>query len=134
MLSLRLKESLLYIVFGVFTVLINMASFFLFYDILGYNELVANVYSWIFAVAFAFFTNKVYVFESLSRSINEAVLQFIMFISSRLATLFIEEVVLFIFITMLNYSVIIIKVFAQLLVIVLNYILSKKIVFKREDS
>ena len=131
---MRLKESLLYIVFGVFTVLINMASFFLFYDILGYNELVANVYSWIFAVAFAFFTNKVYVFESLSRSINEAVLQFIMFISSRLATLFIEEVVLFIFITMLNYSVIIIKVFAQLLVIVLNYILSKKIVFKREDS
>lgn len=110
-----------------------MVSFFFFYNIWGYNELIANVCSWIFAVVFAFITNKVYVFESLNKSINEAVLQFIMFVSSRLATLFIEEVVLFIFITMLNYYVVIIKVLAQILVILLNYIFSKKFVFKGEE-
>ena len=124
------KESLLYIVFGIFTVIISVVSFFAFYEFLNFNELIANVYSWIFAVVFAFITNKIYVFKSCDYSINITIMQFFMFVSSRLLTLLLEEVILFIFVSMLLYSALPVKCFAQILVIIVNYILSKKVIFK----
>ena len=128
--ELDYKESLLYIVFGIFTVIISVVSFFAFYEFLNFNELIANVYSWIFAVVFAFITNKIYVFKSYDCSINITIMQFFMFVSSRLLTLLLEEVILFIFVSMLLYSALPVKCFAQILVIIVNYILSKKVIFK----
>ena len=62
----RLRELFWYGVFGVLTTIINMAAFWLFSDVLSVHYMVANVIAWVIAVAFAYVTNKLWVFESKS--------------------------------------------------------------------
>ena len=58
------KETILYLFFGVLTTLINYVSFFLFYNVMQINELIANTIAFIFSLIFAFVVNKLFVFES----------------------------------------------------------------------
>ena len=62
----RFRELFWYGVFGVLTTIINMAAFWLFSDVLSVHYMVANVIAWAIVVAFAYVTNKLWVFESKS--------------------------------------------------------------------
>ena len=125
------KEIILYIFFGGLATIICIGSFALFTSLLGINELIANVFSWIITVLFAFFTNQIWVFNAKKSKKKNTLNQIFSFYCGRLFTLGVEELILFIFITKLKLSAIVIKICAQFIVIVLNYVISKYFVFKK---
>ena len=124
------KEVLLYLFFGGLTFCVSIASYAYFNLALNFNELIANVFSWILAVTFAYITNKIWVFRAPVFTESEFIKQILSFFGGRLVTLGVEEAILFIFITCFNLNSMIVKVVAQIIVIVLNYVISKLWVFK----
>lgn len=130
-LFLKYKEVISYLFFGGCTFLISIISFYFFNKILFFNEHLANVISWILAVSFAFVTNKLFVFESKNKEKSVVLKELISFVLARLFTLGIEEVILYIGFNLLNIDAFIIKIVAQIVVIVSNYFLSKLIIFKK---
>ena len=132
-LYLKNKELINYLIFGVLTTIVSLAiyyiSVFTFLNPKNPVELqIANILSWIAGVTFAYFTNRKYVFESKNTNkIQEAT----KFVSSRLTTLFLDMLVMWLGVTVLHFNDKIIKIISQVLVIVGNYILSKLFVFKK---
>ena len=94
------------------------------------NELVANVFSWVIAVLFAYITNRTWVFEQVSPDTAGIVRELGKFLSGRIATLVVEEGILLVFITWLGFDSMVIKVAGQIVVIALNYVISKLFVFR----
>lgn len=128
----KYKEVLLYLFFGGLAFLVSIGSYGFCNISLGINELIANAISWILAVVFAFATNRIWVFQAPTNTFGDFVKQMAAFFSGRVVTFVIEEIILLIFITWLHLSSMPVKVVAQLVVIILNYIISKWFVFKKE--
>ncbi len=127
------KMVLMYIFFGGLTTLISIVSFAILDVSCNLNEHVANVISWIFAVSFAYVTNRIWVFQS--KSVGKNILKEIFsFFAGRLATIGIEEIILLVFVTWLNLNSVSIKIATQFVVLVLNYFISKIIVFKNKKE
>lgn len=126
----RHKEMLLYLFFGGAAFIISVASYAIANVGLGINELIANLLSWILAVLFAFFTNRTWVFRGKTDSWRAFWRQIFQFFMGRVVTLLIEETILLVFITWLRFESIPVKIMAQVVVIVLNYIISKLWIFK----
>lgn len=124
------QEVLLYLVFGGLTFLISVVTFSVLNVALGMNELTANILSWMIAVVFAFATNRAFVFTLSCEKNQNFWKQMVSFFEGRTVTLLVEEIILLIFVSVLQLPSIPIKVAAQVIVIVLNYIISKKIVFR----
>lgn len=127
------KEILLYLFFGGLTFLVSISSYAVFNIRIGWNALTANIASWILAVAFAYVTNRTWVFESSTDRGSNLIKEITGFVGGRIATLVIEELILFIFITEFEMNSILIKIVAQVVVIALNYVISK-FVFRPQKS
>ena len=109
--------------------MINIVFFWLATKIIP--PLPANIIVWIISVAFAFFTNRTWVFESHNHSIgNEAV----KFVCGRIGTLALEEAILWIGIDTLGINTFVVKVVGQIAVIIGNYVLSKWFVFMKPNQ
>jgi putative flippase GtrA len=128
----KYKEVLLYLFFGVLTTVVSIVTYAVFNIVFGINELIANVLSWILAVLFAFFTNRIWVFSAPTKTTMEFFKQMATFASGRLVTLAIEEIILLVFITILHFNSLVVKIVAQVVVIVLNYVISKLVVFRKK--
>lgn len=131
-LYLKYKEIINYLIFGVLTTIVSLTTYYLLvYTILNPNnpiELqIANIISWITCVTFAYITNRKYVFDSKNKNILKEMLKFY---SSRLTTLFLDMLFMYIFVSKFNFNDKIIKIILQVLITILNYILSKILVFK----
>ena len=126
----RHREVLLYVFFGGLTTVLSIGSFAWFYA-MGLNELVANVLSWILAVLFAYVTNSTWVFSAHPETMGERLRQMASFYGGRVATLAMEEAVLFLGITLLRGNAVAVKTLAQILVFVGNYVISKWLVFRK---
>lgn len=131
-LCIKYKEVLLYLIFGGLTTVVSLASFWVCTYPLRINVLISNVISWICAVTFAYFTNAKWVFEARPATRGEAFRQFVSFYAGRLATLGVEEAILLVFVTLLHGNEMIVKVIAQVVVVVLNYVVSKLFVFRKQ--
>lgn len=132
----KYKEIINYLIFGVLTTAVSLLTYYLLvFTILNPNnpiELqIANIISWITCVTFAYITNRIYVFNSKNKNLIKEALKFY---SSRLTTLFLDMTIMFIFVTKLNFNDKIIKIIVQILIIILNYILSKLLVFKNNKE
>ena len=123
------KEIILYLLFGGLTTVISIVTYIFFEVTFGMNELLANIFSWILAVLFAFVTNKIWVFHAPTDTLREFIKQIIVFFGGRVATLVVEEIILFVFVTLLTFPSVTVKVVAQVIVIVLNYVISKFWIF-----
>ena len=129
---LKHKEILLYLFFGGLAVLLNLGLFFLFNQVMGINELIANIICWVICVLFQFFTNRTWVFEAQkNNNKSDFIRQLVSFFGGRVFTLVIEEAILAIFITWLGFNSLIVNIIEQIITIVLNYIISKLFVFKQ---
>ncbi|MDD4027817.1 MAG: GtrA family protein, partial [Bacilli bacterium] len=126
---LKHEEMINYLIAGGLTTFISIFSYYLLRFIIN-DYYINTALSWIIAVTFAFIVNKVYVFKSKNEN---KLLEYIKFIGSRIATLLIELLLMFIFVKLLKINDMIVKIFIQVIVIVLNYILSKLYVFKKEN-
>ena len=125
-----LKELVLYTIFGNMTFVISIGAYALFNIVFGINELIANALAWGFAVFFSYVTNKKWVFKVSTPTKTAVLVQMFAFLSGRFFTLIIEELIIFIFITMLSYPSMWVKLTSQIIVVVLNYIISKLFVFR----
>lgn len=144
------REIITYIIFGALTTAVSFISYSLF--VLLFNALglwsvmvlgatlsvnLANLISWVCAVLFAFITNKLWVFESKSFEKSVALPEFVKFVSSRIATGVLEIVLVPFLIwiglsqSLLGIDGLIAKLIVTVLVIILNYILSKLLIFKK---
>lgn len=126
----KYKEVLMYLFFGGIAFFLNIGLFVLFCEMMNITELIANVICWVICVLFQFFTNRTWVFDGHVNSAGEFVKQMGSFFGGRIFTLVVEEVILAIFITWLGLNSTIVKLVAQVIVIVLNYVVSKLFVFK----
>ena len=128
------KEIINYLIIGVLTTIVSLVSYYLLtitiLDPLNVIELqIANIISWILSVLFAYVTNRKYVFASKNKNIKKEISKFV---SSRLTTLFIDMLLMALFVSILNFNDKVIKLIVQIIVIVLNYIFSKLFVFKEQ--
>ena len=127
----KYKEPLLYLFFGGLTTLLSIFLYWLFAHPLGLDPLVANIISWILCVAFAYVTNRTWVFADKAHDPKGILREAASFTAGRLATLGMEELVLWLGIEVLHIHDIAVKVVAQILVIVGNYVISKWVVFRK---
>lgn len=125
------KEVLLYLFFGGVTFFLNIFLFAVINYAFGISELINNMIGWVACVLFQFFTNRTWVFESRTSGTSGFLKQMADFFGGRLLTLAAEEVILAVFITWLQLNAMGVKVAAQVIVILLNYLLSKFWVFKK---
>ena len=144
----KYKEIILYVVFGVLTTLVNLVCFKIFDALLGERlYLVTNIISWIFAVVFAYVTNKLWVFESKSWKPSIAIKELISFFGARLFSLGVEELGLWLLIDVIGMSSLSFKIFTyelngnmiakiimQVIVVVINYVLSKLFIFRNNKN
>lgn len=122
------KSVLLYLLFGGLTTVVSIGTYALFLPVV--SPLIANIISWVAAVTFAYVTNRTWVFASKEKGL--AIIQeAFAFYGGRVFTLGLEEVVLYVFITLLFFPPLTVKVFAQVIVLILNYVISKLFVFKK---
>lgn len=124
------REIIAYIFFGGLTTLVSIGAFALFDLVLGVDPLIANVISWVLAVFFAYVTNRRWVFDSQAKGARSVSAEMASFFGGRLLTLGIEELIILVFITWLGMNDMVIKVIAQIVVMVSNYLISKLIVFR----
>ena len=125
-----LKEFILYAVFGTIAFIVSIGSYAFFNIGFGINELIANALAWVFAVLFSYVTNKKWVFKAPTQTRKAFFIQMFAFFSGRFMTLIIEEAIIFVFITLLKYPSMWVKLAAQVVVVILNYVISKLLVFR----
>lgn len=126
------KEVLLYLIFGFLTTVVNYLVYFPLHSGATMLASVANVIAWVAAVIFAFLTNKPFVFKSTDWSFRTVMPEFAKFVGARLGSLAVETLILLICVDILAWNGILMKVITSVLVVVLNYVTSKFIVFKKD--
>ena len=126
----KYKNFILYVGFGIITTAINIILYWLLYNILDVSNVPSNIIAWIGAVIFAFLTNKNLVFGSSSWDKKTVINELWKFFGARLATGGIDLLIMFLFVDIWQFNGLLIKIIANIVVIILNFILSKLIVFK----
>lgn len=128
------QEIINYLIFGVLTTIISLLTYYILTLTIitptnPYLLQLANIISWIASVTFAYITNRKYVFKSKN---NNKIKEISKFTISRIATLIMDMLTMFIGVTLLKKDDRIIKILSQIIVVISNYILSKILVFKKE--
>ena len=137
----KYREQLLYLIFGGLTTVIDWAiSFLLYYLWDGAMQSipalvhVADVIAWVAAVSFAFITNRIWVFESRKKGFLPIMGELVSFAGGRVLTLLLQEAIMAVFVTWLGLNKYVFRILAAILVIVLNYFISKLIVFRKKKD
>ena len=125
-------DILSYLIFGVLTTVVNYAVYLPIYNLLGLSAAVSNVIAWVAAVAFAFLTNKPFVFKSHDWSAKTVIPELTKFVSCRIASGAMETVILLLTVDLLGWNGNIWKLMTQVLVVILNYVTSKLVVFRKK--
>lgn len=128
---MKYKGIIKYLVFGVLTTLVNVIAYWLMYEILHADNVGSTIIAWIVAVVFAFVTNKLYVFDSKNWN-KDSIREIVQFFGCRLGTGIVELVMMYVFVDTLNFHGTFMKLVTNFVVIVLNYIASKLIIFKQK--
>jgi len=126
-LFMKYKEVLNYIIFGVLTTVVNWIVFQLCIEIFSINWSIANVIAWIFAVIFAYVTNRIIVFQSSSPHVIKELLLFVQF---RLVSLLLEMIIMFVLIEVFSFAPFASKIVTSVVVVIANYIFSKAVIFR----
>ncbi len=128
----KYKEGLLYLFFGGCTFFLALILFAIGVYWLNLGEITANNISWVICVAFAYITNRTWVFTEKSHTFKGIVREIFSFAAGRFLTLWMENAIIWLFIDILGIGVILTKIVGQIVVIVSNYFLSKFIIFKKD--
>ena len=127
----KYRSQLVYLVFGVLTTVVNYIVYFPLDRLLN-TAWLSNSIAWVFAVLFAYVTNKPIVFESHDWSMKTVGPEFVKFVGTRIASLGAENLILLVTVDLLHWNRIGWKLFASVLVVILNYIGSKLLVFRKK--
>lgn len=123
-----------YLIFGVLTTIVNFLVYFPIYNWLQFSATFSNVIAWIVAVAFAYLTNKPFVFKSHDWSRKTVLPELTKFIGCRIGSGFLETVFIWITVDILVLNGNFMKVIVSVAVVILNYIGSKFLVFTNKKK
>ena len=131
------KEGMRYLVFGVLSTLVNIVTAGITYYLLfaslpeevkvNLSTIIAIIAAWIFA----YVTNKIYVFDSKTEGVKELLKEIFSFLSCRTVTAIVEIVLMNIFVTSLHFNYMLMKIITNIILIILNFVFSKLIIFKK---
>lgn len=125
------RETVSYLVFGVLTTVVN----YVVYEIckwLGVHYTLSTIIAWVMAVAFAYITNKLFVFESKSFARSVLLREIPTFIGCRLFSGLCDLIFMVFAVELIGMNDSIAKLVANVFVVVINYIFSKLIIFKKK--
>lgn len=124
-------DILVYLFFGVLTTVVNYIIYLPCYNLLHLSAAVSNAIAWVVAVAFAYLTNKPFVFKSFDWSAKTVVPELAKFVGSRVASGALETAIIFVTVDLLQWNGNVMKLLTSVLVVILNYVASKLLVFKK---
>ena len=127
----KYEEIINYLIVGVLTTLVSIGTYGLFAKIIGINYLISNIISWVVSVAFAYITNKIFVFKNKEKEKKQVFIQIYQFVKYRLFSLIIDILLMYAFVELVKIDDMISKIIVHVIVIVLNYVFSKIFVFKK---
>ena len=128
----KYREILVYLVFGVLTTAVNYLVYLPCYNLLNFSSSLSNVIAWVAAVVFAYVTNKPFVFQSSDWSAKTVVPELTKFVGTRLGSGGLETLILFVFVDMIGGNGNVWKLLTSVIVVVLNYLGSKLLVFRNK--
>ena len=131
-LFLRYYDLIMYLIFGVMTTAVNYLVYLPCYNLFGLSASVSNMISWVVSVAFAFLTNKPFVFRSHDWSAKVVWPELVKFVGCRVGSGVMETVILFVTVDTLRWNGNIWKLVTSVLVVVVNYVGSKLLVFRKK--
>lgn len=120
-----------YLFFGVLTTIVNYLVYLPVYNLLGLSAAVSNGIAWVVAVAFAYLTNKPFVFKSNDWSRETVVPELTKFVGCRVASGLAETAILFLVVDLMGWNGNVWKLVTNVLVVIMNYFGSKLLVFKK---
>lgn len=127
----KYRELIVYLVFGVLTTVVNYIVYLPCYNLLGLNASISNLIAWVAAVAFAFVTNKPFVFQSYDWSAGVVIPELTKFMGTRIGSGALETLILFLSVDLAGMNGNVWKLLTSVLVVILNYIGSKLLVFRK---
>ncbi len=129
----KYKEILNYLIFGVLSTIVNFVTYYIVAKLIGIDEVVSSGISWFCSVLFAYITNKIFVFESKTHGIKELVKEVVTFFLARIASGILCDVGTFaLMVKVLHINDIISKFVTQVMVVIVNYVFSKLIIFRKK--
>ena len=129
----KYKEQILYLIFGGLTTLVNLAAYFLCRSI-TFSVAEATIIAWFMAVLFAYVTNKLFVFESKAASLRQLLLEIAEFFGCRLFTGLLDLGIMYLTVELLDFYEPAMKIVSNIVVVILNYVFSKLIIFKNKNK
>ena len=130
----KYKAIIRYGIFGVLTTLINIVVYEAFYRYVGWCNVVSNIVAWVAAVLFAFVTNKLWVFESRTTEKKALMFEIISFFGCRLATGVLDLAIMYVAVDEMALNSTLMKCISNVIVIIVNYIASKLLIFKNSGN
>ena len=127
-------EGMRYLVFGALATAVNILAYSLCFYLFNISNSTSNVIAWIVAAVFAYFTNKVLVFESKVNTKKELLKEAMSFLGCRLLTLAIDQAIMVIAVDKFKLNGFVMKVIANVIVIILNFVFSKLFIFKKKEN
>jgi len=133
-LFVKYKSLILYGFFGVCTTVVNVIVYWICSHLLKLDVLTSSVISWFAAVLFAYLTNRKMVFNSSASTAKDIIKEIFSFYIMRLATGVVDWLGMYIFVDLLCFNDMLIKILMNIIVIVLNYVASKLVIFRKKDT
>lgn len=130
----RHREMISYLFWGVMTTVVNYVSYILLTEAAHIYYLTSTVIAWTISVLFAYFVNKLFVFQSRSWDWRVALRELWQMVAARLFSLGLEMAIMWFFVDTLRCNHLVIKLAANVVVVVVNYVLSKFIIFRQKPD
>lgn len=127
-------DILSYLFFGGLTTVVNYLVYYPLYNAFGMSATLSNAIAWAVAVAFAYLTNKPFVFKSNDWSAKVVVPELTKFVACRLGSGAAETAIIFLTVDIVCLNGNVMKLVTSVLVVILNYVASKLLVFRNKDN
>jgi putative flippase GtrA len=133
-LLVRYKEVILYVIFGGLTTLINIVVYWICRNLITLQVVPSDIIAWILSVIFAYVTNKIWVFESRSTKAAVLIREIGEFFAARLFSLGFDVLFLYVTVEKLSWPDLPMKIVANVIVIIMNYLFSKLLIFRKNKE
>lgn len=130
----KYQDKILYLVFGALTTAVNTGVYWFCAHPLGIPVLPGTMIAWFAAVVFAYLTNRRWVFSSEASTPKEYIREIVSFFLCRLGTGLLDWVLMFLLVSRLHLNDLAVKIGVNILVIILNYVASRLIIFRKKGA
>ena len=130
----KYKAILLYLFFGICTMILNTVVYAVCYEILNISNILSTIIAWLLAVVAAYVTNKIWVFESKTDTVVALMQEVWKIFSCRIATGIADVAIMWIFVDIMHWDATCMKIAANIVVVVLNYAASKLWIFNNKKE